>query len=496
MADVVGGYQILRKIATGGMGVVYAAVRRGPGGFTKRVAIKLLHPHLELGGEARRRFAGEARLAAQLTHPNIVDVYGFETDGASRFIVMEYVHGCNLNTLLRAASPLPPPIALHIASEVLYGLEALHALHEQDDRSGVSGPVIHRDLSPKNILLSTAGEVKLADFGLAQIVGQNATLASGLRGTVAYMSPEHANGEPLDPRSDLFTVGLVLWEMLTGRSAYQRSSEMETLRLAQTGAAANLVLDGIPAELHPTLRRALACDRDERFPDASSLRQTLGDHLDSLGRPARDDLVRLVHPHVIELDEPEPDQPRVTQVVSSGEAPTVPRGLRPTAAGAGRRGILIVWSVWSVWIAGSVLLLVGAGLLGWLVLQDRDPPGATGTDAGDVVPAPVPRPADAKPAPPDAPSADRASPDQSHPPRPTRSARHRHGMLHLNTLPVWSRVWIDGKLQGTTPVKVRLRAGRHRVRLRPLGTGKPVSHWVTVQPRRTTMKIFTFDEAR
>jgi serine/threonine-protein kinase len=286
------GYDVLGRIAVGGMGTVYAAVRRGPGGFTKRVAIKQLHPNLQLAGEAQHRFASEARLAARLQHPNIVDVFGFEADGETYNIVMEYIHGCNLAALMKAYGRPTAALALLVVSKVLYALEAVHGRSEWP---GAPGTVVHRDVSPKNILLSEEGEVKVTDFGLALIVDEG-TLGSGLRGTPGYMSPEQANAETIDPRSDLYTVGIVLYELLTGRKAYPGENKIAVLRRSQLADASELSMDEVPSDLQPVLRRALARDPKDRYPDAAAFRYDVDKCLERRGRPSREALRLVVRP--------------------------------------------------------------------------------------------------------------------------------------------------------------------------------------------------------
>jgi hypothetical protein len=473
----IGQYEILRKIAVGGMGTVYAAVSRGPDGFSKLVAIKQLHPHLELGETARRRFAGEARLGAQLSHPNIVDVLGFEVSEDTHSIVMEYVHGCNLATLMRERQgrPLSAGEAAFVGCEVLKGLEAVHGFHTL---TGEPQPVVHRDVSPRNILLSAAGEVKLADFGVALIAGEGFTTTTGLRGTVAYMSPEQATGEAVDLRSDVFSLGLVLYELLSGQRAYDGATEIALLNQAQQGPRLPLQLAGVNAELVRVLERALAHGREARYPDAAGFRDELERCLERLGRPTSDAMAALVHPlvgSVDELVELAQDRGRVTLP----EAPVEPGRSRR------RRPMVLVLL--------AALFLVAAGAVGtWLALNE--PARSGGADASpparpDVALLSPPAPPDSTMARADAspPRADAKAPRRRRRrPKPHRVAR---GVLHINTSPVWSEIWIDGRRRGTTPAQIRLQAGRHRVMLRARGRGRPVRLRVRILPGQTTTKV-------
>jgi serine/threonine-protein kinase len=475
----IGDYEILRKIAVGGMGTVYAAMRYGPADFGKLVAIKLLHPHLELGESARRRFAGEARIGARLSHPNIVEVLGFEHTDEGHCIVMEYVHGGNLAALVRArGEPLPVPEALLVTCEVLKGLEAVHGFHTW---TGEPQPVIHRDVSPKNVLVSVEGEVKLADFGVALISGaETFTTATGLRGTVSYMSPEQARAEKVDQRSDLYSVGLVLTELLTGERVFDGANEIEILNKAQRGISISIELPPDAAPVLGPLQRALSADRERRHPDAATFRAELETTLERVGYPSRDAVAQLVRPHVGEINELmelAKERGRVTQALSSG--PTSRRRSKVWAAAVG------------------VLFSVGAVLAYLLATPAEDPALADRpVDAAAVQPLPSP----------DLPRPDRLPPDLARPDlarpdigldarrlRDKRVRRHpnvvRHGILHLNTVPAWSRVWIDGRRRGTTPIRLRLRAGWHRVKLLVLGRGRPVNLRVRVRPDRTTKRV-------
>jgi len=257
------GCDILGRIATGGLSTVYAALRRGPGGFVKRVAIKQLHPGLH-AREARERFAGEACLAARLQHPNIVSVFGFETDGETFNIVMEYIHGCNLAALMKTHGRSPPALALLITSKVLYALEAVHG---HSDWPGEPGMVIHRDLSPKNILLSENGEVKITDFVKITESGLALTVGDGTKGSVRHTTPR-----PTDPRSDLYAVGVVLYELLTGRKPYPDKSEMAFASGVRPRTPRGLSMVDVPDDLQPLLRRALAQGPRGRYPDAAAFR--------------------------------------------------------------------------------------------------------------------------------------------------------------------------------------------------------------------------------
>jgi len=497
----IGDYEVVRKIASGGTGTVYLARRHGPSGFAKLVAVKLLHPHLEMGDEERRRFIAEARIGAELAHPNVVDVLSLATHEGELYMVMEYVRGCDLRALLkaRAMAPLPPRESAAILVEVLSGLGAAHGYRAP---GGELRPVIHRDLKPRNILIATSGEVKITDFGTALIGGE--THGTSLRGTFAYMSPEQARGEIVDARTDLFSSGLVLYELVTGRVAYGASGDLESLRLAQEGAIDWTPVAGLPPRLHRALEQALAPAREDRFRDAAEMRHALAGFLAEAGAPGREEIAALVRPHVAAADDRDAAtrparRTRATQaadvapsVAPTDEGPTVPRPPR------GR------WP-------RRLLPFVGLGLLagvvsGWVwyrqrALAPRPVPAAT-IDAGaadaaraalppDAV-APVGRDAAALPA--DAGLGAPAPGGTDHGPiraRPVtiRPRPARLGTLVVNTIPTWSTVRIDQGAPLTTPVRVKVPEGRHVLSLQPAGQRRTLKVSVDVTAGRLTKKI-------
>jgi serine/threonine-protein kinase len=218
------------------MAEVYEARRPGPRGFAKRVALKRVLPQLAMDERLLRMFCAEARVHAALTHPNLVSVLDFGEDNGELFLVMEYVDGVPLSDVLRAvvarkrAVDLGP--ALHIAREVAAGLAYAHHYRDEDD---APLGVVHRDVAPNNILLGRAGEVKLTDFGIVQSAWSEVRTAPGeLRGKVGYVSPEQAMGQAVEARSDLFSLGVVLAEMLLGAPLIPGASELEILKSLQS----------------------------------------------------------------------------------------------------------------------------------------------------------------------------------------------------------------------------------------------------------------------
>jgi serine/threonine-protein kinase len=268
---------IVRTVARGGMGQVYEAVQHGVEGFAKRVAVKTLLERWSGDAEFVRMFIAEAKLVADLVHQNIVQVYHLGRTGGVLYIVMEFVEGVTLREVLarheETGTRLPVELAAFVASRVCRGLEYAHA-HAGAD--GAPLGVVHRDISPRNLLVSRLGEVKIGDFGIAKA----RSLAREdddrrLLGKYSYLSPEQARLETTDRRSDIFSLGLVLWEMLTGRRPHlpgSRSREAWLAHLASTPVPPiSDAAPHVPPMLARIVDRALAHDAHERYADAGTM---------------------------------------------------------------------------------------------------------------------------------------------------------------------------------------------------------------------------------
>ena len=270
-----GQYELRSHLATGGMAEIYLARQTGIGGFEKQVVVKRILPELTARREFVEMFFDEARIAAQLKHPNIVEIYDLGQQGEDYFIAMEYLKGETLRETvvesIKRGSPLPPVIAAFVVSQVCDGLAYAH---EFADGSGGSLGIVHRDVSPNNIILTYAGGVKLVDFGVAKTrVQTHRTEAGVLRGKLSYMSPEQCLGRPLDGRSDVFSAGVVLWELLAQRRLFRRNSEQKTIE-AVLSAHIPMVKEyrhGVPAALDAIARRAMERKVGARYQDAAQM---------------------------------------------------------------------------------------------------------------------------------------------------------------------------------------------------------------------------------
>jgi serine/threonine-protein kinase len=274
-----GPYELLQKLATGGMAEIYVARREGPHGFSKRIALKRILPQLAADPEFVAMFIDEARLCAQLTHPNLVQVFDFGEEAGELYMAMELVEGTTAAKVARAAAargePVPTEVALQIALSVGRGLA--HA-HDSNDDEGRPFGLVHRDVSPGNILISNSGAVKLGDFGIARAAEfERRTDQGQLKGKLGYMSPEQVTGRELDAKSDQFTAAIVLAELLTARPLFSGPREMDVLVKIRDADISVLERYGrhVPADLMVVLRRALARRREDRFA-------TTSDYVDAL----------------------------------------------------------------------------------------------------------------------------------------------------------------------------------------------------------------------
>jgi hypothetical protein len=285
-------YQLGAKIGTGGMAEVYAGTMIGLEGFARPIAIKRVLPGLSEVPEFAMMFGAEARIVSQLAHPNIVTVVDFSRDLDGRlFLVMEYVDGKDLASLL-ASGAIPASLALFIVVEMLRGLGYAHDL--PDATTGVRG-VVHRDVSPQNLLISYEGAVKLSDFGLAKARAASECVRSEtVRGKPSYMAPEQISGGPLDGRTDLYAAGIMLWEMLAHRPLFAGTTrEIMGQVLYRDIPSPSSVRGGVPRDLEAVAMTLLARDREQRYPTAEAAIEALL-ACDDVPRDGRGELAHLV----------------------------------------------------------------------------------------------------------------------------------------------------------------------------------------------------------
>lgn len=274
-----GRYQMVRRIGQGGMAEVYLAEMVGLGGFRKKVAIKRLLPHYAQNERFVTMLEDEARIAAAIRHPNVAEVLDFGSVDGQHFIAMEYIDGVDLATVLRSFrlrdSLLPLPAALYIAKCVAEGLHAAHGLR---DPQGKPQEVIHRDVSPHNILVSYEGAVKLIDFGVAKAANNSTKTRSGvIKGKLQYMSPEQAQAQALDARADIFSLGMTLYKMLTGRLPFTGQNEYQVYDqiLRKKPVPPRRLMAEIPERVDAIVLKALRKNRGRRFQTGQEMAELL-----------------------------------------------------------------------------------------------------------------------------------------------------------------------------------------------------------------------------
>ena len=290
-----GRYRLLERIGEGGMAEIFIAAAHGAEGFVRHFVVKRMHPHMTRSRDAVNQFIDEGRLQSGLVHSNIVPVFDFGRVGEEYFLALEYIHGRDLERLLRRhietfGRPLSVPVAFYVMHEVL---EALAYAHARVDSDGKTLGIVHRDVSPGNILVSASGEVKLSDFGIAKAEGRMSRTEVGLiKGNVSFMSPEQARGEPVDLRSDLFSAAVVLYYCADRAAPLQRRDDVQPpgeggLRTRGPGVRAARALPPIAADV---LRKALALEPGKRYQSAREFARELAGHF-TAGRSELADLM-------------------------------------------------------------------------------------------------------------------------------------------------------------------------------------------------------------
>ena len=281
-ARILGRYVLHGELASGGMATVHLGRLRGEAGFTRTVAIKRLHPQFAKDPEFVAMFVDEARLAARIRHPNVVPTLDVITDGAGEgeiFLVMEYIAGESLSRLLRALLPknrlVPPRIAITLLAGVLHGL---HAAHDAKSEKGIPLGIVHRDVSPQNVLVGIDGSAHVLDFGVAKATGRLHTTREGeLKGKLAYMAPEQLESGTLTQQSDVYAAAVVLWETLTLRRLFEADSEGALLMQVLNGKILppSKLVAGIPPGLDEIVLRGLAREPSKRWPTARDFAEAL-----------------------------------------------------------------------------------------------------------------------------------------------------------------------------------------------------------------------------
>jgi serine/threonine-protein kinase len=439
------GYSVLGPLGAGGTAELFLAERQAHGGSRRRVALKRILPGFAQDPVFRNLFVHEARVAMQLSHRNVVQVYDFVEAGGTTVLVMEYVDGCDLRALLKLG-PLPLPTALLVAVEVLRGLDYAHRKRAGD---GQSLEVVHRDVAPGNILLSREGEVKLADFGLARSREQLHKSHTGVKGTFAFMAPEQAEGGAVDGRADLFAVGAVLYAMLAGRGPFDADGPLATLDKVRKAEFQPLGVEGVDA----ILGRALQRQPDDRYPTAAAMQEALE---------------ALAHEQRLRLDPSELAR-RVTEAAPLKLRLPGPLSVTVDASGDERPQTKVVERkkrrrppLWIVLPMAAAVMAVYR----WVGPHPKPPVFV-------VVDKPAPVAVEKPPEKPPEKPLETPAPVELRAEKPADKPRSRPkpGYLTVSADP-WAYVFIDGRRRGTTPLTdLELPPGEHEVTLEnpPLG---------------------------
>jgi serine/threonine-protein kinase len=274
-----GRYEILKPLAAGGMAMVHLGRALGVGGFERLVAIKLMHHHIAAEPEFVTMFLDEARLAARIRHPNVVPTLDVQESPDGLFLIMEYIEGASLHQILRTLGQRPGAVPLGVVLRVMLDMLAgLHCAHELLDDEGVPLSLVHRDVSPANVLLGTDGVARITDFGVARAEARLSSTRGGqLKGKLPYMPPEQLMNDAIDRRADVYAAGALMWEVLIGRRLFQADSDGATLNLIMAGPSATprQIDPTIPEAIDQACMRALDKRREGRYASAADFSEAL-----------------------------------------------------------------------------------------------------------------------------------------------------------------------------------------------------------------------------
>ena len=533
----IGRYELRFELASGGMGSVYLARLDGTAGFEKLVALKRIHPHLAREADCIEMFLDEAKIASRITHPNVCSVFDFGQVDGEYYIAMEYLVGEPLARLYTQVAKIPeqrrsPLLPLRMARIIVDACEGLHAAHELKDANGDLLNVVHRDVSPRNLFITYDGAVQLVDFGVASARERlHKTSTGDVKGTIAYMAPEQLKAGTIDRRIDTWALGAALWEALAVKRLFKRDTTANTMfaLLYEDIAPPSKFRPQVPKELDDIALKALARDPDERWQSAREMGQALRRFLSKQGEligPAElsewmaqlfpqgearknqlMELARMQRAPVLSI--PVSDEFEMTQAATlAGTLPLAPKN-RPS------RRMLVALVAGLVAIGGGVAAAIYSGYR----TDEAEPSLAAMAEAapGKTVPAPQPLPApepEVAPAPLE-PAATPAAPEPADeipaalPPveskpktavrarkRRTRSkpkASGKPGTVNLVTRGGWAEVFKDGKSLGSTPKRLTLPAGRHKLLLKRSGNGPPKRIFVDVKADTTRQVSIDLD---
>jgi serine/threonine-protein kinase len=442
--DWIGGYEIQERLRSGGMAMMYLARRHGTAGFSRRIALKVIHPHLTFDSRFINMFVDEARISSHISHPNVVHVEEFGCDGGLYFLAMEHIDGCSLNDVLRVVPLHEKPQGVEIATRIAMQIAAgLHAAHETRGEDGQPLHIIHRDVSPANVLLSREGGVKLIDFGIAKARGRLAATATEgtIKGKLRYMSPEQALCKTVDRRADVYSLGVVYWELLTGKPLFGDTDDEAGLLWTRIGRedmpAPSTINAAVPPAIDALVKQMLAREADARIATAWDARRAMAQHVPGALSIDVGELSALVtevgkHPPAEDAGEPSPvfQASRTPVPTRPTPRPTQPSVQVPDDVEITVTPTSVIHRHWKSGAAAAAVLVLGVIVLAARGGHDVSaPPAPAPAPAPAIAPPPAPAPAPAPAPPPVVVAAPPAAPTPvavpAPPPAAPEPARHR-----------------------------------------------------------------------
>jgi eukaryotic-like serine/threonine-protein kinase len=465
--ETIGPYRLLAEISSGGMGIVYLARDERMPGFEKLVALKRIHTHLADDERFIAMFLDEARIASLVRHANVCGVEDFGSEDGTSYLTMEFLVGEPLSKVVREMSKradLRGPRFFAIAARLLSdACEGLHAAHELTDARGMPLELVHRDISLPNLFVGYDGVIRILDFGVAKAAHRIAeTTVDGVKGKFAYMAPEQLRRGAIDRRADVWSLGVVAWEILTCERLFRRDGELDTIEAVMNGPIplASEIAPDVPAELDAVVQRALTRDLDARYGSAREMGRDLAAYLADCGSSAgladAAEFMSALFPNG------RAEKLSFVELALAGVARTP----RP---GAEERTVREPERRRAPYFAIAIAIVLGIGIGGSLLAWGNDEEPVAREEAEVHTPIENEPPPSA-PAPAIATSAAMTAEDApatrvETPPRaPARRAR-ANGTLQLATRNGWARVRAGGRDLGTTPLRTALAAGRHSLEL-------------------------------
>jgi hypothetical protein len=468
-----GRYRLCFELASGGMGTVYLARAEGPSGFEKLVALKRIHQHLAKDPRFVAMFLDEARIAARVHHPNVASVIDFGTVDGAYYLTMPFVEGESLHKVMRTIARQGDPSFVYAAARIVAdACEGLHAAHELRDDVGELLEVVHRDVSPQNLLVGYDGGVRVLDFGVASARHRLYSTATGeVKGKFAYIAPEQIEGQAVDRRADVWSLGVVLWECIAQKRLFGRKTMAETVQMVLNQPVPPLRdhAPDVPLALEEIVFKALARDRDRRYTSARQMGRELltflADERKNVGAAEIAELMERLFPDGVAEKRKLTERARLDDALDAMlvEAPKpTPTLVAPARSRA--------W--WPIPLAIVVALAVGAGATWWVASQPERPvetPRAT-APAEEPRPLPVEEPAPVvAPAPIQAPAPIEA-PAPIAEPVEREEARGR-GTVTVATPGGWALVYRGNRRLGEAPGTFELPAGNQTIGVQPFGRG-------------------------